>query len=390
MTNGETIQVKEGRFARFEAIEWWDQALLQKSRLLVIGAGALGNEVIKNLALLGVGHVIVADMDHVELSNLSRSVLFQESDEGRSKAECAVRSAKRIYPAMQIDSFVGNILADLGLGYFRWADVVIGALDNREARVFVNSACARVNRPWIDGGIEVLHGIVRGFAPPKTACYECTMSQVDWDLLNKRRSCSLLARRAIAQRGTPTTPTTASVIGAMQVQEVVKHLHGLNALMGRGFVFDGADHSSYGVTYQVDPNCGWHDEPGEICPKVEFSSHTTVQDIATFAAERLGGMDALDLSRELVERLECPSCGERQPVFQPAEKIREDQIICRKCQAESVPMFLHSLAPKGDLLQMTVKDLGLPPWDIIWARFDDKSLGIEIAGDNPFASERPS
>src|SRR4029077_8622649 len=147
----------------------------------------------------------------IELSNLSRSCLFREADEGRAKVECAARAAQQIYPGMNVRPLQANVLSDVGLGYFRWADVIIGALDNREARVFVNSACARVGRPWIDGGIEVLHGVARGFAPPKTACYECTMSAVDWDLLNKRRSCSLLARRALAQRGTPTTPTTASV-----------------------------------------------------------------------------------------------------------------------------------------------------------------------------------
>ena len=202
------MQLQEGRFARLEAIEWWNQSLLRDARVLVVGAGALGNEVVKNLALLGVGHVAIVDMDRVELSNLSRSVLFRAEDEGRPKAECAARAAQNIYPDLDARPVVGHLLADVGLGYFRWAQIVIGALDNREARVFVNAACARVGRPWIDGGIEVLNGVVRGFRPPATACYECTMSAVDWDLLNKRRSCSLLARRALAQRGTPTTPTT--------------------------------------------------------------------------------------------------------------------------------------------------------------------------------------
>src|SRR5690348_7153428 len=87
----EKIETADGRFARFEAIEWWDQSLLQKARVLVVGAGALGNEVIKNLALLGIGNVVIADMDKIELSNLSRSILFRESDEGKSKAECAAR-----------------------------------------------------------------------------------------------------------------------------------------------------------------------------------------------------------------------------------------------------------------------------------------------------------
>lgn len=379
------IQISEGRFARLEAIEWWDQALLLRSKILVIGAGALGNEVIKNLALLGVGHVAIADMDRVELSNLSRAVLFRESDEGKFKADCATRAAKNIFPEMNVIPLVGNILADLGLGWFRWADVVIGALDNREARVFVNSACARVGRPWIDGGIEVLHGVARGFAPPKTACYECTMSRVDWDLLNKRRSCSLLARRALAQRGTPTTPTTASVIGAIQVQETVKLLHGRGALLGRGFIFDGAEHSSYTTLYPIAPDCPWHEPPVPVETMPQFNSETKLAEIWQEAARRLGGMDALDLTREIVERLECPACGVRKKIFQPAEKIQEGQLHCRKCGAEATAIFLHSIDAASDCLKKTAREIGLPVWDILWARRGDKAIGFELSGDNPVA-----
>ena len=186
--SSEPISLTEERFARLRAIEWWDQEKVAAARILVIGAGALGNEVIKNLALLGVGHILIVDMDRIEASNLCRSVLFREKDEGNFKASTAARAARNIYPEIDARSIDGNLLADVGLNHFRWANVIIGALDNREARVFANSAAARVNRPWIDGGIDVLSGIVRGFAPPQTACYECTMSKVDWDLLNKRRS----------------------------------------------------------------------------------------------------------------------------------------------------------------------------------------------------------
>ena len=194
-SNETPLILEQGRFARFESIEWWDQSLLANARILVVGAGAIGNEVIKNLALLGVGHIVVIDMDSVESSNLSRSVLFRQEDEGQPKAVVAQRRAGDIYDGMRVTPIVGNVLADVGLGVFRWAQAVIGALDNREARVFVNQACAQVGRSWIDGGIDVLNGIVRLFSPPDHACYECTMSQKDWEVLNKRRSCTLLARR---------------------------------------------------------------------------------------------------------------------------------------------------------------------------------------------------
>src|SRR5262245_61846222 len=118
MSATQSIQLEEGRFARLEAIEWWDQSLLTRSRVLVIGAGALGNEVIKNLALLGVGNLAIVDMDRVELSNLARSILFRERDEGEPKALCAAKAAREIYPEINVEPFVGNVLADLGLGHF--------------------------------------------------------------------------------------------------------------------------------------------------------------------------------------------------------------------------------------------------------------------------------
>lgn len=381
------IVLHEGRFARLEAIEWWDQTLLAEARVLVVGVGALGNEVLKNLSLLGVGHVVVVDMDCVELSNLSRSVLFCEADQGRPKAECAARSAERIYPEMRVVPLVGNVLADVGLGYFRWAQVVVGAVDNREARVFVNSACTRVGRPWVDGGIEVLQGIVRGFAPPETACYECTMSQTDWDLLNARRSCSLLGRRALNQGGAPTTPTTASVVGAIQAQEVVKLLHGMDVLTGRGFIFEGAGHTSYTVSYPINPECVWHTPPApiEACP--DLGSNSRVRTIWERAAERLGGVDAIDLAREIVDRLECPTCGCSYRVLRPAEKVRDDQILCKRCGSECAPTFLHSITEESDLFESTVAEIGLPTWDVVWARKDDNCLGLELAGDSLTESE---
>src|SRR6516165_5841408 len=88
----------EDRFARFRLISWWDQQRLASARVLVIGAGALGNEILKNLALLGVGRVFLADLDRVANSNLSRSVLFREADCGRPKVEVAAERAHEIYP----------------------------------------------------------------------------------------------------------------------------------------------------------------------------------------------------------------------------------------------------------------------------------------------------
>ncbi|MEQ9067586.1 MAG: ThiF family adenylyltransferase, partial [Gimesia chilikensis] len=243
------IDQPDDRFSRFQLIGWWDQQKLSDSKALVIGAGAIGNELIKNLALLGVGHLFVADLDDIENSNLSRSVLYRAADCGHSKAEVAAERARTIYPDMQTNFFHGNIVYDLGLGVYRWADVILGGLDNREARVAINQSAARVGKPWIDGAIERLEGVARVFNAATGPCYECTMNEVDWKMLESRRSCALLTRDEMEQGKVPTTPTTSSVIAGIQVQEAVKMIHGLDSLEGQGFVFDGTCHQSYLVKY---------------------------------------------------------------------------------------------------------------------------------------------
>jgi adenylyltransferase/sulfurtransferase len=288
---------------------------------------------------------------------------------------------------MAVTALVGNVLSDVGLGWFRWADVVVGALDNREARVFVNAASARVGRPWIDGGIGVLDGIVRGFAPPATACYECTMSRTDWEALSERKSCSLLARQAMEHGGTSTTPITASVIGAIQVQEVVKLLHGMESLQGRGYVYQGATHDSYGVDYPIKPDCVWHEQQPPIEAAPDLSSESTMEMIWTRAAKHLEGIVAIDLSREIVDTATCPQCGTECRILRPAEAVTEDQIRCDRCGTERVPAFCHSITATSGLLQRTAAGIGLPQWDIVWARNSERSAGLELVGDRPDGKE---
>jgi adenylyltransferase/sulfurtransferase len=379
------LTLADERFARFERVEWWQQERLRDARVLVAGAGALGNEVIKNLALLGVGNLVIADMDTIEISNLTRSCLFRESDAGSFKAACAARAARELYPQMNVHAITANIIAALGLGWIRWADVIVGALDNREARVFLNASCARLGRPWIDGGIEVFQGIARGFHPPATACYECTMSEIDWQVIQKRRSCSMLARRAFAQGGVPTTPVTASIIGAIQAQEVVKYLHDLPALFGKGFVYEGATHNSYGVSYPIDPDCSWHEEAPPVESMTDWGADTPFSVIWMRAEEMLGGCDAIDLGREVVETLQCVACGRSRSILQSVECVSEDDARCDSCGADSVPQFIHSLGRGSEHLQRTPRQLGLPEWDIVWARHGDRFQGFELAADAPAA-----
>ena len=265
ITLQDALAQEEDRFHRFRLIGWWNQDRLAKANALVVGAGALGNEIVKNLALLGFGRLLVLDMDHVENSNLSRSVLYRAADNGSPKSEVAARSAKGIYPDMVVHHLVGNVIHDVGMGVFHWADICFGGLDNREARLAINRNCYRVGRPWIDGAIEQIQGMARMFVPDGP-CYECTMSDMDWRLLQRRRSCNLLSREEMEGGKTPTTPTISSIIAGVQCQEAVKFLHGMDGLAGKGWVFQGLTADSWTIEYQRKEECYSHDLLDEIVP----------------------------------------------------------------------------------------------------------------------------
>ena len=100
----------------FTLLSWFKKDKVKNARVLVAGAGALGNEVVKNLALFGVGHIYVCDFDRIEISNLTRSVLFREVDAHNHsfKAEIVARRAMEINPQIEVKPIVGNLFSEVG------------------------------------------------------------------------------------------------------------------------------------------------------------------------------------------------------------------------------------------------------------------------------------
>jgi adenylyltransferase/sulfurtransferase len=369
------------RFSRFELITWWDQRRLHGAKVLVIGAGALGNEIVKNAALLGLGNLLVVDMDRIELSNLSRSVLFRESDNGRPKAEVACAGARAIYPQVAAHAFVGNAIHDLGWGVYFWADVILGGLDNREARVAINQGAAFAGKPWIDGAIEVLSGVARVFNPAEGACYECTMSDVDWKILQHRRSCALLSRDEMAQGKVPTTPTTASIIAALQVQEAVKLLHGLPTLSGQGIRLDGLAGEVYRVEYPRKPDCMGHERCGRLEPLGAGVADVKVGQLLARARAEVGPEAVIRLSRDVIARLICPACGRSDERFAALGKVTEAEAKCPQCGQPRAPEMLMTVGLDGALDDRTFAEIGVPPFDVVTAEAGDRAVSYLFDGD---------
>jgi len=361
--------VDEDRYHRQRLITWWDQERVSAARVLVIGAGALGNEILKLLALTGVGRCLVFDPDAIERSNLSRSVLFRGSDEGHRKAEVAARRMLELNPDIRVTGRAENVLTHAGLGVFLWADVVIAGVDNREARVFINAACARTGRAWIDGAIEGLSGIVRAFRPAETACYECTMNATDRRLLAERRSCALLARDAVARGHAPATAVTASLVAALQVEEAIKLLHGQPALLGEGLHIHGLSSDFSRVRYPLREECPGHDSLGPIVPLGAGVADLSLGALLDRAEQRFGEGAELDLSRDVALRFTCPACGQKALAKAALSALKERDAPCPACGVHRIVEVCATVRRDTPIdLAATAADLGLPPFDVIVAR----------------------
>lgn len=234
------------------------------ARVMVVGCGALGNEVLKHLALLGVGHITVVDFDRVEPDNLSRSVLFSVDDarEGRYKVDVVADRLRRLSPATEVQPICGDIAYDVGLGLIRTMDVLIGCVDNRWARYCINRHAMRAGVPWVDGGIDGLEGTARVFMPGEN-CYACNLGPEGLKDMTRRLSCAGAIRRNVEAGKAPTTSIAASVIGAVEVQEALKIIHAQGdwtSLCGRMFYYEGQHLTTRLVGFKAyDEDCAVHD-----------------------------------------------------------------------------------------------------------------------------------
>ncbi|XP_052232041.1 SUMO-activating enzyme subunit 2-like isoform X1 [Dreissena polymorpha] len=154
-----------------------DENLREKvinSKILVVGAGGIGCELLKNLVLTGFVNIETIDLDTIDVSNLNRQFLFRKEHVGKSKAQVAKDSALQFNPDASIRAYHDSITSpDYDLEFFRKFDIVMNALDNRAARNHVNRMCLAADRPLIESGTAGYLGQVSVIKKGLTECYEC-------------------------------------------------------------------------------------------------------------------------------------------------------------------------------------------------------------------------
>lgn len=369
----------DSRYHRQELITWWDQEKLLNARVFVVGAGAIGNEVAKNLALVGVGHIEMCDMDTIEHSNLARCVFFSETDEGRNKAEVLAAKIGALNPDISVAGH-NMPVQRMGIGYLRNFDIVIGALDNREARAWVNQACRKLGQHWIDGAIEGLRGLVRVFGP-EGPCYACTLTEADYKQMSHRRSCALLAPEEILSGKTPTNATTASIVAGVQVQEAIKYLTGnadLLSVVGKVWSYTGDTMDVFVSRYQQDDFCLAHDRYEQIIVGTNVRSF---RDVLELARPHLSGEPiALDFEEDLISIEPCSSCKTGESLTKARSAFALGEGVCPGCNAELVGHISTSFSVDSRSLDLTIDSVELAKHDILTVRCENSRVSVVVEG----------
>lgn len=219
------------------------QQRLLDSRVLIVGCGGLGSPVALYLAAAGVGHLILADDDEVDLSNLQRQIAHGQADIGRCKAQSARDALLRINPDCRAEALCQRLGPEELLALAGQVDLVLDATDNFATRFAINKACRVQGKPLVSGAAIRWEGQISVFpGTPGSPCYRCLYSESGVDEL----TCSTTGVMA----------PLVGIIGSFQALEAIKLLTATGeSLAGRLLIFDGQSAQWRSLRLKQDPGC---------------------------------------------------------------------------------------------------------------------------------------
>lgn len=396
MSDNKTYQWGEGVFT---LLSWFRKDKVSNARVLVAGAGALGNEVIKDLTLFGVGHIFVVDFDKIEVSNLTRSVLFREEDAfaHRYKAEVAAARAMEINPQIKVTPIVGNLFSEVGLALYKSVDVIIGCLDSRLARYQLNRMAMRAGKTWIDGSIENLTGVVRVYTPG-ISCYECGLSREEFNIIMLRTGCADVVRSQVSQGRIATTPVSASIVGAVQAQEAMKVIHldcyegdklPFTTLQGKMWRYEGLTNKTNMYRFASwKKYCPAHEQWTPVVSGENMSADMTVGE-ALAEIKRICDVKGVEINlmnNKFIEAIISDRPEKEFRVMVPESQL--DAVISADAEMRKLSYktlfhkVFHENIDSGFAYQdLTLRQIGIPYYDIIKVATEKGERYIELSAD---------
>jgi len=247
----------EDQFDRIKRIGWINIPKINKANVLVIGAGAIGNEVIKDLALSGFQKITIVDMDHVVKSNLSRCLFFREEDVKNKiyKVEAVKKRVSEFSKKVKIEA-VPKKLEELPEKFYKKFDIIFGCVDNIMARMKINGIAYHYNIPYIDGGTHGMLGKVQVMIPPSSPCIECNLNVSHFKHIEELFTCSGREDTTVFEPKEPAEITTTAVISAVMVREGMKIISDKKDLIMKDlFYYDGNTAKVEMFELHINKNC---------------------------------------------------------------------------------------------------------------------------------------
>lgn len=394
MQKKETYEWGDGVFT---LLSWFKKDKVRNARVLVAGAGALGNEVVKNLALFGVGQIYVVDFDKIEISNLTRSVLFREEDAYNQayKSEIVAKRAMEINPQIKVIPIVGNLFSEVGFGLYNSVDVIIGCLDSIIARYLLNRMAMRAGKTWIDGSIENMTGVVRVYTPG-ISCYECGLSREEFNNIMLRTGCADVVRMQGNAGRVATTPISASIIGAMQVQEAMKIIHlsedelvPFKTLQGKMLRYEGLTNSVNTYKYASwKATCPAHERWDNIIKIDSLSAENSVKEVLSSLKEFLN-VNAIEINmrnNKFIDKIISDKPEKEFLIRLPESKLDDyitDNEELRKLSYKTLfhKCFIENIDENFPYPEMSLKDVGIPLYDVIQVSTNKGLFFVELTKD---------
>lgn len=220
------------------------QDKLLAARVLIVGAGGLGSPVALYLAAAGVGTLVIADPDAVDVTNLQRQILHGQADIGRAKVVSARDRLAALNPETQVIALQERLEGEALRAQVERADLVIDASDNFATRYAVNAACVAARTPLVSGAAIRMEGQVAVFRPelPDSPCYRCLYR----DGAEVEQTC--------AENGV--LAPVVGIVGSLQAMEAIKLLTGIgDTLCGRLLIIDAKRMDIRTLKLRRDPAC---------------------------------------------------------------------------------------------------------------------------------------
>ncbi len=214
------------------------QSRLREATVFIAGAGGLGCPVALYLAAAGIGRIVIADMDRVEITNLNRQVLFDETSIGTEKSVAVKERLQRLNPHIRVEAITATIDDSSAGTLVGSADIIVDATDNFTTRYSLNRVACRNAVPLVHGAVCGFDGQVATIIPGKTACFKCMFPHPP------------------PTGPAPVIGTTAGIIGMIQANEVIKYITARGSLItGQILLWDGLSATIEYVPAERDPAC---------------------------------------------------------------------------------------------------------------------------------------